>query len=151
AAEPFAAGVLDEPGPIDLVAARPLGAGLANQLLEASDAAARTDRGAAADAGAADIFERLGAVHPALVAGIVGIAAERLGDAVTVALGLARADGDLVLGARRAGIVAVDDELVDLHIIHRGRGDRRLVLHGGLGGPARRHQNRGRGQQDGGE
>src|SRR5437868_11971438 len=88
---------------------RVLGMGDPHHLVPAAGEAAGADRRAALGAGAAGIFEALGAHAPArAVAGFrVGVA-QRFRDPVALALRAAGADDDLVLGVR-AGIVAVDD------------------------------------------
>src|SRR6185369_2117313 len=88
--------------------------GRLGELREAAGGAARPDRRAAFGAGTPDIFEGLGAVHPALDAGIIGIGAQFLGNAIAIPIGQARADEDLAGIAHRAGIIAIDDDLLDL-------------------------------------
>src|SRR4051812_46274800 len=132
-AEALAAGPLDEGGPVDAGVAGAFGAGFADDLVEAAAGAAGADRRAAADTRAAGIFERRGAGRPGLVLGIVRIAAKRFGDPVALGVGLAGADDDRVVGARRAGIVAIDDHRADL-----GFGGGRLRLRrGGQSGEQR--------------
>src|SRR5688500_353213 len=130
-AEALAWGLLDQgvPGGAGIGAA--LGAGLTDDLVEAAAGAAGADRRAAADPGAAGIFERLRAGRPGLARRIVGIAAERRRNPVALSLGLPAADDDRVVGAGGAWVVAVDDHRADLGL--RARRRRRLGG-GGRGG-----------------
>jgi hypothetical protein len=80
-------------------------------------------------------------VGPALVDRIVGIRAQILGNAETLAFILAHADRDHVVGAWRAGIVAIDDQLVDVRIRDGDGGDR--LGQGGGGGEGEADKGRG--------
>src|SRR5256885_13565864 len=95
-------------GFVGLLAA--LGTGLLDDLGQAAGETARPDRRAAVGARGADRFQRprLGRPGLLLLAGTTRSVA--LGDAVALALGLARADHHLVVGRARAWIVAVDDD-----------------------------------------
>ena len=72
---------------------------------------AGTDRGAALDACAADIFEAARACRPAGAAAGGRAVAQRLGNAVALALGPAGADDDLIAAPAGAAIAAIDDDL----------------------------------------
>ena len=61
--------------------------------------------------------------------------AQLLGDAVALALGLARADHDLVVGRARAGIGAVDDDLADLRLLCASAGGGERGEAGGKAAP----------------
>src|SRR5688572_8123123 len=89
AAQPLLTGLLDQPVPVDRIAAGALGASLADELVVAADHAAGPGRRAAADAGAADILHLQRPVGPALVDRIVGVRAQVLGNAETLAFILA--------------------------------------------------------------
>ena len=93
--------------------------GLVDQLLGAARSAARAHRRAAHVAEGAHGFIGLYLVGPGVGLGRID-AAQRFGDAVTLRFGLACADRDLVVGGNRAGIVAVDDQLVDLLVTGGG-------------------------------
>ena len=76
--------------------------------------ARRADRRAAVDPGRADGLEAARALLAHACARLERAAlAKRLGDAVALALGLAGADHDLVVGRARAGVGAIDDDLAD--------------------------------------
>src|SRR5687767_2327639 len=110
-AQPFLPRFLDQPVPVDRIAAGALGAGLADQLVIAAGRAAGADRRAAADPGAADILQFDRPVGPALVDRRIGVVAQHFGNPIALAFGFLNADVDRVVGARRAGVVAIEDQL----------------------------------------
>jgi hypothetical protein len=112
------------------------GIGLVDQLLEAAGGTARPGGRTAHRAGTANGLIGDHAVVPGIVLRRRG-GPERLGNAITLGFILARADRDLVALRWRTGIIAIDDELVDLlaRILgqDRGRGGKRRGCEQGRG------------------